>query len=74
MTTDKSQQLRRRIGKVLRDLVSQRHWAMQAAERAGNDRGGQDRCWWAARADGLHYAVTELSRALNKKDDKEAKR
>ncbi len=72
MTDDKI--LRRRIGKVLRDLVSQRHWAKQAAERAGDDRGGQDRCWWTGRADGLHYAVTELSKAMNKKDGKEALR
>lgn len=67
------QSLRRRVTKVLADLINQRHWAKQAADRAGDDRNGQDRIWWTARADGLHFAVTNLAGALNERE-KEAKR
>lgn len=74
MTTTSETALRRRLAKVLRELRQVRVEAKAAAERAGEDRGGNDRCWWWGNAAGLGDAAIRIRVALAKPAKRRAKR
>lgn len=74
MTTTSETALRRRLAKVLRDLRQVRDGAKEAAERAGDNRGGKDRCWWWGNAAGLGDAAERIEAVLARPAKRRAKR